>query len=70
MQAEHTYQIEVQGRVDKAFSDAEGPILIAVARSGDDSSLLHVRTDQSGLIGLLRFIHAKGFVLLSVHLNG
>ena len=70
MQTEHTYQIEVQGRVDKVISDAEGPIHIAVARVGDESSSLHVRTDQSGLIGLLRYLHAKGFVLLSVHLNG
>jgi hypothetical protein len=30
------------------------------------SRLFSVRTDQSGLIGLIRHLHGRGFVLLSV----
>ena len=67
------YQIEVRGQVDENDLNAMSPLHMTVALVDADKELpyasmrLAVRTDQSGLIGLLRHLHARGLVLLSVH---
>lgn len=66
-----TYQIEVAGWVDGDDLNAMGPLQIQMVRGeagGDpvEATLFSVCTDQSGLIGLLRHLHARGLVLLSV----
>jgi hypothetical protein len=63
----HTYQIEIQGRVDESDINAVGPLQMTVVQGNAESTLFVVRTDQSGLIGLLRTLHGRGLVLLSVH---
>jgi hypothetical protein len=73
-----TYQIEVRGQADENDLNAMSPLRLMVVQANADtkhpadkeppctSMLLAVRTDQSGLIGLLRHLHARGLVLLSV----
>lgn len=61
------YQIEIQGRADENDLNAIGPLQITVVQGDAESTLFIVRTDQSGLIGLLRTLHGRGLVLLSVH---
>jgi len=63
----HTYQIEIQGRVDENDLNAIGPLQMTVIQGDAQSTVFIVRTDQSGLIGLLRTLHGRGLVLLSVH---
>jgi hypothetical protein len=62
-----TYRIEVQGQVDENDFNAAGPLRMKVIRADQATTLLAIYADQSGLIGLLRFLHQQGFVLLSVY---
>jgi hypothetical protein len=62
-----TYQIEVRGQVDERDLNAMSPLQIKVARAEAAATLFTVCADQSGLIGLLRHLHGRGFVLLSVY---
>ena len=61
-----SYQIEVQGQADESAFNAAGPLRMKVLRVDPAATLLAIYADQSGLIGLLRFLHQQGFVLLSV----
>ena len=66
------YLIELRGRVDEADLNALSPLKMKVLRGegGEDqpyaSMRLSVRTDQSGVIGVLRHLHGMGIVFLSV----
>ncbi len=75
-----TYQIEVLGQVDEKDVSAGGPLQVALVRMSADnagpdegktrpyaSTLFTVCTDQSGLVGLLRHLHGRGLVLLSMY---
>jgi hypothetical protein len=64
-----TYRIEIQGRAEADDLNASSPLQMTVTPVGADSTLLTVRTDQSGLIGLLRHLHARGLVFLSVTMD-
>ncbi|RKY23791.1 MAG: hypothetical protein DRJ03_09070 [Chloroflexi bacterium] len=62
-----TYQIEVRGQVDENTFNATSPLQIAVVRMDTAATLFTICADQSGLIGLIRHLHGRGFVLLSVY---
>ncbi len=59
------YRVQVAGRVDERDFNATSPLKMKVERFEADSTWLSVLTDQSGLIGLMRHLHGRGFVLLS-----
>jgi hypothetical protein len=61
-----TYHIAVQGRVDGGELNAMSPHEMRVVQADAAETLFTVRTDQSGLVGLLRHLHGRGFVLLSI----
>lgn len=60
------YRIQIGGQVDEAELNARSPLHVAVEPAGADATLLIIRTDQSGLVGLLRHLHGRGLLLLSV----
>ena len=62
-----TYLIQLRGQVNESDLNAMSPIQMTVVRVDTASMLFTVCTDQSGLIGLLRHLHGRGFVLLSVY---
>ena len=62
-----TYLIQLRGQVNESDLNAMSPIQMTVVRVDTASMLFIVCTDQSGLVGLLRHLHGRGFVLLSVH---
>ena len=62
-----TYLIQLHGQVNESDLNAMSPIQMTVVQADTASMLLTVCTDQSGLIGLLRHLHGRGFVLLSVN---
>jgi hypothetical protein len=66
MQDTCTYQIEVRGRVDEGDLNARSPLQMTVVRADRAGTLFTICADQSGLIGLMRHLHGRGFVLLSV----
>ncbi len=60
------YQIEVRGRVDVEWlqsfhSSAE--IIVDEARQLDDVTVLDVKTDQAGIVGLVRRLHGLGITI-------
>lgn len=61
-----TYCIEIRGWVEQDDIKAMSPIELRVERADKDATRLTVTTDQSGLIGLMRHLHARGLVLLSI----
>lgn len=63
----YTYQIEVRGQIDEHDINTTSPIQMTVVQVDTTLTSLTVRTDQSGLIGLIRHLHGRGFVLLSVN---
>jgi hypothetical protein len=62
-----TYQIKVRGQVDEKRLNATSPFQVSVTRSDAVATLLTVRADQSGLVGLIRHLHGQGFLLQSVN---
>ena len=61
------YQIEVKGQMDENAFNAAGPLRIKIIRTEPEATSFIINTDQSGLIGLLRYLHQQGFILLSVN---
>lgn len=59
------YIIQIGGRAEEAEVNATSPTAVAVVEAGPTRTLLSARTDQSGLIGLLRHLHGLGYVVLS-----
>ncbi len=60
------YCIQIAGPVNESELNSLSPLEMKVERVEADSTWLSVHTDQSGLIGLMRHLHALGFVFLSV----
>jgi hypothetical protein len=61
-----TYRIEVRGQADENDLNAISPLQMTVVRVDTIATLFTVCTDQSGLVGLMRHLHGRGLVLLSV----
>ena len=61
-----TYRIEVRGQVDENDLNAMSPLQMTVVRVDTTATLFTACTDQSGLIGLMRHLHGRGLVFLSV----
>jgi hypothetical protein len=60
------YQIELRGQLNEQELNAKAPFQMTIVRVNNASTLSAVYTDQSGLIGLIRHLHGKGYVLLSL----
>ncbi len=61
-----TYRILIEGQVAQDEINAMSPLQMTLEQSDTAATLLSVRTDQSGLIGLLRYLHARGLALFAV----
>lgn len=64
------YQIQVRGQVDVNDLGAGSPLQITEVRDDRAATRFTVYADQSGLVGLMRHLHGRGFVLLSVQREG
>ena len=64
------YHLKLRGQVDEHDLNAISPLQVTVERAGAAGTWLAVHTDQSGLIGLMRHLHGRGLVLLSVLREG
>jgi len=60
------YTIQLAGQVDEREIMLSSPLQLLTKIDPQEGTSVQVITDQSGLIGLLRFIHGQGLVLLSV----
>lgn len=61
-----TYQIEVRGQVDEKDLNTISPLEMTAVLVEPTATFFTIHTDQSGLIGLLRHLHARGLIFLSV----
>ena len=63
------YHFQIQGQVDEAEINAMSPLQLTRDEVEVDTAVTQfsIHTDQSGLIGLMRHLHGRGFVFLSVH---
>ncbi len=64
-----TYTIQLSGQVNEGEINALGPLPMTVEKAGPVATWFTIRTDQSGLIGLMRHLHGLGFVFLSMNRN-
>jgi hypothetical protein len=60
------YQITVRDPVSETDLNRLSPIQVMVAQVDSAATYLSVQTDQSGLIGLMRHLHALGIVILAM----
>ena len=60
------YQIQLQGQVTAGDLNAGSPLQIAEVRQAEAGTFLTVYADQSALVGLLRHLHGRGFLILSL----
>lgn len=67
MEATHTYQIEIEGRLSAGDLHTMSPLPVTAVRVEPQAIRFAVCTDPSGLIGLLRHLHARGLALLAVY---
>lgn len=63
------YYIQLRGAVDEAEVNTMSPLQMTRQRVDATGTLCSVHTDQSGLVGLLRYLHDRGFLLLSFQRN-
>ena len=61
-----TYLIQLRGQVEEGEINTMSPLQMTMERGDTAATVFTVRTDQSGLIGLLRHLHGLGLVLVSV----
>ena len=60
-----SYRLEVLNGLDEADFNASSPLQIEVVCREPEVTRFLVVSDQAGLIGLIRHLHAQGFVILS-----
>ena len=62
----NTYRIQLLGQVDIDELNRMSPHQMTLVRTTQETTLVHICTDQSGLIGLIRHLHGRGLELLAV----
>ncbi len=60
------YRIQIDRQADQQELRATSPLDMQVELLAGNITLLTVYTDQSGIMGLLRHLHGRGFVILSM----
>lgn len=63
------YTVTVAGYADELTINSDSPLDARTSYSGDDITQLIITTDQSGIVGLIRHLHGRGFTILSVKRN-
>jgi hypothetical protein len=66
------YRIEVRGRVDLEWLqsfDSSTEIIVDDTGQMEELTVLHVCTDQSGIIGLLRRLHSLGMTIQQLQIS-
>lgn len=66
MDAVCTYRIKVQGVVAENNLNVSSPLDMQIVQAEAAATLLTVQTDQSGVIGLIRYLHGQSFLILSI----
>ena len=65
------YQIEVRGRVDMEWLksyDSSAEVIVDESRMTDNTTVLNIHTDQSGIVGLVRRLHGLGMTIQNLQI--
>ncbi len=62
-----TYLIELHGQMGEDEINAMSPLSVSVEKTDVAATVLAICTDQSGLIGMIRYLHGLGLVFLSIN---
>lgn len=65
-----TYTIQFSGPVSESEINAICPLPVTPIGPDSPGTVFTVRTDQSGLVGLIRCLHGMGLVFLSICREG
>ena len=60
------YQLKITGQLDDDFVSSFCPPETIIQRESDTTLLSNIRTDQSGILGLIRHLHNLGCTILSM----
>lgn len=60
------YSLQIRGQVDENEINAISPLQIERVWTDTAVTQFTVQTDQSGLLGLVRYLHNRGFVFNKV----
>lgn len=60
------YSIQIYGHVKEEDINRSSPLQFKIEQDGEDNTFVAARSDQSGLIGLIRHLHGLGLVLVSM----
>lgn len=61
------YKIHVKGLLEEQSFNMNSPFQISVEESGGAETIFKVFADQSGMVGLIRFLHREGLLILNVN---
>lgn len=61
-----TYKIQIHGQVEEEDIHPTSPVRFTVELVEETKTTITLRTDQSGIIGLIRHLHSLGLVLTSM----
>lgn len=65
----HTYTLTIFGELDADFASTFCPPETTLVQDGKTITLANLAVDQSGLLGILRSLHNRGCVLLSLFIE-
>jgi hypothetical protein len=66
LNAVRTYKIQIYGQVKEEDIHPTSPLQFMIDRVEETNTIIKLQTDQSGIIGLIRHLHALGLVLVSM----
>lgn len=61
-----TFLLKLRGQVNDDDVNNMSPILMKAVNIDAEGTLYSLRTDQSGLVGLMSYLHGLGFTFLSL----
>lgn len=67
------YRIEVRGRVDVEWLqgfDSSAEMTIDESKGTDNTTVLNIHTDQTGIVGLVRRLHGLGMTIQKFQIIG
>jgi hypothetical protein len=62
-----TYLIKIRGQISAGEFNNLSPIQMTVKQVEADATLLSFCSDQSGMVGLMSYLHGMGFIFLSMN---
>ncbi len=60
------YTVQLRGLVSDGELNALGPLQVKAVQAGLQCTLLTFSADQSGLVGLISYLHGQGYIILGL----